>query len=127
MDKEQTIRITLRLPEPMHQQLVEEADDASRSLNGEIVARLAATLSGEAPALPQSLRDEITERANTAATTFELELIRAVVAGLSPGAPAVLVVEHNHDVSIRSAGALLEAAVKQLPPDTMLRLSKRKK
>jgi hypothetical protein len=127
MNEEQTTRITLRLPQALHAQLAEEADDASRSLNGEIVSRLASTLTGAALAIPDSIRDEITARAQAASTTFELELIRAIVAGLSPGAPAVLVVEHRDNVPLRAAGALIDAALKQLPPDAVLRFTKLKK
>lgn len=127
MNEEQTTRITLRLPQALHSQLAEEADEASRSLNGEIVSRLASTLTGAALAIPDSIRDEISARARAASTTFELELIRAIVAGLSPGAPAVLVIEHRDNVQLRAAGTLIDAALKQLPPDTVIRFAKLKK
>ena len=127
MKEERTKRITLRLPAGLHDQIAGEADEAARSLNGEIISRLASTLAGAALAIPDSLRDQIAERAQAASTTFELELIRAIVAGLSPGAPAVLVVEHRENIRIRSADALITAALKQLPADTVLRFTKIKK
>ncbi|WP_372834646.1 Arc family DNA-binding protein, partial [Pontibacterium sp.] len=35
-----SIRVTLRIPEDIHEQLTASADQASRSMNGEIIERL---------------------------------------------------------------------------------------
>lgn len=126
MTEDEKSRITLRLPPALHAQLSHAAEIASRSLNGEIVARLAASFPGEALDLPHSVREAIQDRARAASTSFEAELIRAVVAGLSRGAPAVLMVESARELTLANAQALLEAARRQLPPDTLLMFPKKK-
>lgn len=51
-DDDRYIRITLRIPKDLHRQLGEEADATSKSLNAEIVGRLAASFQSSAEPSP---------------------------------------------------------------------------
>jgi hypothetical protein len=121
MDDAQIERLTLRIPSDLHDRLSAEADLANRSLNGEIVDRLASTFSGQVAALPHGLRNAIAERAKAASTSFETELIRLLVAGLDHKAPAVLLVEFPSSTPLAKVGSLIDAAREKLPPESLIR------
>lgn len=42
------VRITLRIPQTLHEKLSQSADEGTRSLNNEIIKRLDASYSGDA-------------------------------------------------------------------------------
>lgn len=122
MDEDQKARITLRLPSDLHALLIAETERSDRSLNGEIISRVRGSFHGAAYSLPRSISDAIQERAAAASTSFDAELLRALTAGLHRGAPAVLVIEVGDKLTLSKAATLIEAAAKQLPPDTLLKI-----
>lgn len=126
MDEDQQARITLRLPSDLHALLIAETERSDRSLNGEIISRVRGSFHGAAYPLPRSIRDAIQERATAASTNFDAELLRALTAGLHRGAPAVLMVELGDKVTLAKAAALIDAALKQLPPDTIIKIESKR-
>lgn len=113
---------TLRIPEGLRDELDAEAKKANRSLTGEIIERLASSLVDVESALPPGVHAALNARATAASTSFEEELVRAVVAGLDHKAPAVLLVEVSNSISLSKVGALIDAALSKLPPNTLLRV-----
>lgn len=126
MDDDKQIRITLRLPRDIHDQLGAEAEISNRSLNGEIVARLSSTIAEPSLTLPKSLHDAISARAHNASTSFQEEMVRALAAGLDRKAPAVLLVELTDRISLGRVGKLLDEARERLPADTAVWISPKK-
>lgn len=125
MDDDKTTRITLRIPSELAEYIKAETAQSTRSLNGEIVARLASTIYGPSVHLPPDMLSAINARAEAASTSFQTELVRALAAGLDRRAPAVLIVEMSNSVAISKLGALLDAAREQLPPETAVRIHNR--
>jgi hypothetical protein len=126
MDEDEKARITLRLPSDLHALLVEEIERSDRSLNGEIISRIRSSFQGAAYPLPRSVRDAIQERAAAASTTFDAELLRALTAGLHRGAPAVLMIELSDKTTLSKAAALIDAALKHLPADTVIKIENKR-
>lgn len=122
MNEDAKERLTLRLPSDLHALLTAETQKSDRSLNGEIIARVRASFNGASYPLAQSVRDAIESRAAQAGTSFDTEMVRALNAGLHRGAPAVLLIELGGNVPLAKVAALIETALKQLPPDTVVRI-----
>jgi hypothetical protein len=125
MDDDNTTRITLRIPSELAERIKTEAEQSTRSLNGEIAARLASTIYGPSVHLPQDILSALSARADAASTSFQTELVRALAAGLDRRAPAVLIVEMTNSTTTEKLGALLDAAREQLPPHTAIRVHHR--
>ncbi|MFP3564727.1 Arc family DNA-binding protein [Paraburkholderia sp. SIMBA_030] len=114
-------RITLRMPQDLHALVTAKLEKSHRSLNGEIVARLWATFTGDAYEMPESIRAAIKARALTSETSFDAELIKTLIAGLERKAPAVLVLEIPESISISKVATAIEEAKARLPRETAVR------
>jgi prolyl-tRNA editing enzyme YbaK/EbsC (Cys-tRNA(Pro) deacylase) len=126
MDDEKE-RITLRIPRDLHTLVSAEAEKSTRSLNGEILARLWSSFTGGSYDVPESVRAALEERARSADSSFDAELLKAVVAGLERKAPAVLVLEVHESISISKVAAIIEEAKSRLPRETLVRFETPKK
>jgi hypothetical protein len=81
---QQLTAIMVRLPAPLHRQLVRLASAGGRSLNSEVIRRLADSVAVESPLSPDARRmlDQI-EKSMERRAAFEAELLRLAV-GLDP-------------------------------------------
>jgi plasmid stability protein len=120
-------RITLRMPRDLHALMTAELENSFRSLNGEIVARLWSTFTGDAYDMPESVREAIRTRAAASETSFDAEVIKTLIAGLERKAPAVLVLEIHESISIPKVAAIVEEAKARLPRETLVRFESARK
>lgn len=82
MEEDRYTRITLRLPKELHAQLQKAADDTSKSMNAEIVARLQGSFSSQSDAglwghFVTMIRDNLSRHGARDADEVE-ELVRAI-------------------------------------------------
>ncbi|MFC0132057.1 Arc family DNA-binding protein [Massilia eurypsychrophila] len=111
----------VRLPEGMRDRIAAAAKESNRSMNAEIVQRLAITLSSSEElnaelesagyaVLPRLMTMEIADRAATEGASIQEMTARIFAAGMHKDAPEVLYISVQPGATVQDVRAVLEAA-----------------
>lgn len=118
MEEDRYTRITLRIPKYLHSQLQQAADDTSKSMNAEIVARLQASFRHAAPKPPFELVEDTAIASDEVLTPEQMELVRE--AATAAARHVVL-----HATSLRSVEFGTPSVVVTPPPEPKVKPPKK--